>query len=48
MARKAKIPNEIKKRFTQESQKRKRDVRSKRKYYLKVHELVEELFRLIR
>lgn len=38
MARKAKIPNEIKKRFARESQKRERDVRSKRKYYLIVCE----------
>ena len=38
MARKAKIPNEIKKRFARESQKRKEDIRSKRKYYLIVCE----------
>jgi hypothetical protein len=38
MARKAKIPNEIKKRFTRESQKRNKDIRTKRKYYLIVCE----------
>ena len=34
MARKIKIPNEHLKRFAREEQKRKRDVRKKRKYYL--------------
>ncbi|MDR1983927.1 MAG: RloB family protein [Prevotellaceae bacterium] len=38
MARKAKIPNEIKKRFIRESQKRERDIRTKRTYYLIVCE----------
>ena len=34
MARKIKIPNEQKKRFARQEQKRKKDFRSKRKYYL--------------
>jgi hypothetical protein len=38
MARKAKIPNEIQKRFARESQKRNKDIRAKRKYYLIVCE----------
>ncbi|SFD21421.1 RloB-like protein [Chitinophaga sp. CF118] len=38
MARKIKIPNERLKRFEREEQKRKKDVRSKRKYYLIVCE----------
>ena len=38
MARKAKIPNEIKKRFARESKKREKDIRTKRKYYLIVCE----------
>ncbi|PUZ23809.1 RloB-like protein [Chitinophaga costaii] len=38
MARKIKIPNERLKRFAREEQKRKKDIRSKRKYYLIVCE----------
>lgn len=38
MARKIKIPNEQKKRFARREQKRKRDFRNKRKYYLIVCE----------
>jgi hypothetical protein len=38
MARKIKIPNEQKKRFARQEEKRKRDVRNKRKYYLIVCE----------
>ena len=34
MARKIKIPNEQRKRFAREEQKRKKDMRNKRVYYL--------------
>jgi hypothetical protein len=38
MARKIKVPNEHLKRFAREEQKRKKDIRNKRKYYLIVCE----------